>query len=66
MSEISKEEFAEWKNDSVTKHIMGRLFEMKVEYLENMGNNHYDEDMSKMVMGRVQAYNDLLNIDWED
>jgi len=63
---ISKEEFVQWKEEAVTQWVFRYLESQKQDYLEDLGNGKYSEEMQQKVVGRIQAYNDLLLIDWEE
>jgi len=66
--DITKAEFLEWKTSKVTKEVLALLDNMKQELLERMGDGAtlYTEHDTAKAVGRVQAYKDLINIEWED
>lgn len=63
---MTKEQFLEWKESEVTKWVFKYLEQQKQDYLERLGNGIDDDKYTDKIVGRVQAYNDLLLIDWED
>lgn len=69
-SQISKEEFAEWENSGVTKFVLELIKEqerMATEYLKNGGTIGPDAGFTTdRVVGRIEGWNFILNIQYED
>jgi hypothetical protein len=67
---ISKEDFINWKNDSITKAVFTLLEQCRDEYVEDMMRvdaylNDSDKDRGKRV-GLIEGLNMLLGLDFED
>lgn len=67
---ISKEDFINWKNDSITKAVFTMLEQCRDEYVEDMMRvdaylNDSDKDRGKRV-GLIEGLNMLLGLDFED
>lgn len=65
MSE-GKELFTEWKNSVVTQEVFRVLGDLKNTYQERLGNGYYIPEERDRIIGKIQAYNDLLEIGWEE
>lgn len=68
--EITKEQFAEWRNSAVTKEVMKLIEEQRddiVAFLANGGTLNKSATISTdFVVGRIQGLNELLNIEYEE
>jgi len=69
-TQISKEEFAEWENSKVTKFVIEVIKEqekMATEFLTNGGTLGKDAGFTTdRVVGRIEGWNFVLNIQYED
>ena len=68
--QITKEQFAEWRNSAVTVEVMKLIEEQRdtiVEFLANGGTLNKSSAVSTdFVVGRIQGLNELLNIEYEE
>ena len=63
----TKSEFQEWKSHPVTKEIMKQLKNRVISIQEELGAQAgNDPKFDRMMVGAVQAYNDLINISWSE
>lgn len=66
--DVSKNEFLEWKSNSITQEVF-RILESRIQVLqEALGNGvaYGNESAYADHVGRIQAYRDVLEIDYED
>lgn len=66
--EISKDQWLEWRDNGVTKAVkseISNLLDLGVEYLLS-GEVVGDVGKTGIVIGKLQAYRDFLNISYED
>lgn len=66
--DVSKNEFLEWKNNGVTQEVF-KILEARIQILqEALGNGvAYGNDSAYADhVGRIQAYRDVLEIEYED
>ena len=68
--QITKEQFAEWRNSAVTVEVMKLIEQQRddiVEFLANGGTLNKSSAVSTdFVVGRIQGLNELLNIEYEE
>jgi len=67
---ISKEDFTNWKNDSITKAVFAIIEKCRDSYVEDMMRvesylNDSDTDRGKRV-GLIEGLNMLLGLEFED
>jgi len=68
--DVSKNEFLEWKNNGVTQEVF-KILEARIQILqEALGNGvAYGNNSASAYadhVGRIQAYRDVLEIEYED
>lgn len=66
--DVSKNEFLEWKSNSITQEVF-RILESRIQVLqEALGNGvaYGNESAYADHVGRIQAYRDVLEIEYED
>ena len=70
---ITAEQFAEWKEQEVTKEIFGLLKEMKEDLQKRMSNGYTisskaekTHGMTNKTVGQIEGLNQLLNISYND
>lgn len=64
---MNSKDFYDWKRHPVTQaiisNLMGRVIECKEILAERAGQ---DPAFDRELVGAIKAYNDLINISWED
>lgn len=70
---ISAEQFAEWKNDPVTKEVYNAVKEAKQSLLEKVGDGQtighaadVTHGLTNNVVGQIRGLNQLLNMTFAD
>ena len=64
MSTITRDEFNEWKSNSVTELLLLRIHQEREEMKEGLVNDNYSQP--EEVKGRCKAIANLLDITYED
>jgi len=69
---ITAEQFAEWKEQPVTKEIFGLLKEVRADLTERLVNGHtlgqnadVTHGLTSKLVGHLEGLNQLLNISYE-
>ena len=65
---MNKEEFGAWRTDPITEQVFGILREVRAHHVERLTSGQTvgaETDTAKTV-GIIQAFDYLLNIDYED
>ena len=73
MSEITAEQFAEWKVDPVTKEVFKQVKEAKDALIEKLAegqtlahNADVTHGLTSKIIGQIEGLNQLLNIEFVD
>jgi len=62
----NKEEFLAWREHPITKHFFDRLRVKREEVLEALAYRTTEQKLQDQHVGRVAAYTDILNVEFED
>jgi hypothetical protein len=67
MKDLNRSEFQDWKNNPVTETVFLRIAERIRETERILGTTAgMDTSEDRYRVGTIQAYKNLLEIDWED
>lgn len=58
---VSKQEWIDWKSNSVTKEFLERLFTKREEIKEGIAEETIVEEAIQRHIGQCQAYKDVIN-----
>lgn len=63
---MNRSDFADWKRHPVTKEVFSQLRSRVRDIQEALGNTAgIDSHQDRRYVGAIEAYNDLLNIEYE-
>ena len=64
---MTKEEFEQWKDSSVTKEVMEQIMDIRNQYREAIVQSASSGDSisSARTAGQIESLDYLLNIQWE-
>lgn len=64
---MTKEDFEQWKDSSVTKEVMARIHESRERFREAVIHSAASGEtvLSAKLAGNIEGFDYLLNIEWE-